>query len=275
MPFADRLAPILLAVVILSVLPAPAAGQDFHFDDFPRALANYVTGGWQGPFGDGTGGTIGSNGDGTGIILDGTVNALAYAIRRSPVMIDVNLTVDFSALNRDMTQADQFSLLLAWNNSNYPGQSSCPPCSSPTPESGIVVNFNIGRGTVRVSEVTNFVATEIAVASSALAVGPANEALVRYANRNLSIDLNGVKELAVPNINKPAGVIGFMAYRMGVVVDSLIFELPERSPAGSLVSPVPPFPIWLIALVAGIAGGGVVSLGTLTAGWLRKHRKLG
>lgn len=224
---------LLLSGILLVGLPISAAGQGFYVDDFPRALSGYVTGGWQGPFGDGTGGTIAPTGDGMGIFLDGTVNALAYAIRRSPEITDVNLTVEFAILSRDMTEADQFSLLLAWKNSSYPGQSSCPPCLGPTPLSGIVVNFNLGRGKVRVSEVTNSVTTEVALASSALTAGGAHEARVDYSRGTLSAYLDTVRELVVTNLTKPAGMVGFMAYRVDVAVDNLRFDVPQSAPDGS------------------------------------------
>ena len=163
-------------------------------------------------------------------------------------------------MNRDMSVADQFSLLLAWKNSSYPGQSSCPPCLGPTPQSGIVVNFNIGRESVRVSEVTNSVTTEVAVASSALTVGGAHEARVDYSRGTVSVYLDTVRELVVTNLTKPAGVVGFMAYRVDVAVDSLRFDVPQSASDGSgnpSASPVSP---WIIAVIAGAAGGAAVAL---------------
>jgi len=262
----------LLAGILLVGLPITGESQRFYFDDFPVALPNYVTGGWQGPFGDGTGGTIGPTGDQMGVLLDGTVNALSYAIRRSVEVTDVNLTVDFAIQNRDMTVADQFSLLLAWKSSTYPGQSSCPPCSGPTPQSGVVVNFNIGRASVRVTEITNSVGTEVAQAPSALSAGGANEARVEYSQGTLSIYLNGVRELLVAGLQKPAGTLGFMTYRMDVAVDSLRFELPETAPGAGNPSASLPSP-WILGLVAGVAGGGVVGLSFAIMSWA-KNRKV-
>ena len=263
--------PLVLAVLIL-VPPISTASPSLYFDDFPVAIANYVTGGWHGPFGDGTGGTITPTGDQMGVFLDGTVNALAYAIRRSPDVTDVNLTVDFALLNRDMTPADQFSLLLAWRNSTYPGQASCPPCSGPTPQSGIVVNFNIGRGSVRVTEVTNSVGTEVAVANSTISAGAEHEARAEYARGNLSVFLDSVRELVVTNLEKPSGVVGFMTYRVDANVDSLRFELPQSTPGGSGNAPGVSPSVWIVALVAGVAGGAVVFLATTIPAWTKRRR---
>jgi len=207
-----------------------------------------------------------------GVILDGTYNALTYAIRQSPEVTDVNLTIDFVVLSRDMTEADQFSLLLAWKNSTYPGQSSCPPCSSPTPQSGIVVNFNVGRGSVRVSDVANSVGTEVAQAPSALSVGGAHEARVEYSHGTLSVYLDAVQELVVPNLQKPAGVIGFMAYRVDVAVDSVRFELLQSAPDGSGTPWASSILPWIIALIAGVGGGAAVLLGSRLASRVKYRR---
>ncbi len=273
----ERSAAALILGLILILSPGVGSGELSYFDDFPYALSNFVTGGWQGPFGDGTGGTIAVTSDGMGVLLDGTVNALAYAIRTSPQMTDVNLTVVFAIQNRDMTVSDQFSLLLAWRNSTYPSQSSCPPCLSPTPQTGIVVNFNIGRGTVRVSEVTNSVATEVAVGPSGLTAGPEYEARVEYANGNLSVYLGSMRELVVAGLQKPAGPVGFMTYRMDVAVDSLRFEFPQPTSQVPENPSIPPQILeptaWLIALVAGVAGGGTVAIASMIVEWARQARR--
>ena len=255
----SRIVLVLLSGFLVLGLATSAAGYSLYVDDFPLALPRYITGGWRGPFGDGTGGTTQPTSDQTGIFMDGTYNALAYAIRRSSEMTDVNLTVDFAILGRDMTEADQFSLLLAWRNSSYPEPSSCSPCTGPTPESGIVVNFNIGRSSVRVSEVTNFTTTEVTLAPSALTAGRAHEARVDFSHGTVSVYLDSVRELTVDNLTKPAGTVGFIAYRVDVAVDSVRFDVPQSATASLSASPISP---WIIAILAGVTGAALVAVGS-------------
>ncbi len=73
---------------------AGAAPTQLITDNFPQALSNYRTGGWQGPFRDGSGGTVTPTSD--AIYMDGTTNAMAFGVRQSPQVLDFELTMKFT-----------------------------------------------------------------------------------------------------------------------------------------------------------------------------------
>src|SRR6266566_6080642 len=67
--------------------------------------------------------------------MDATYNAVAYAFRQTPMMYDLNVTLNFVGPTRDFTPGDQIFLALRWTNATYPQQSECPACALPTADS--------------------------------------------------------------------------------------------------------------------------------------------
>lgn len=216
---------VVLAVVALLVVVAAVTGNVVggkpKVDVFPEAISRYVTGGWQGPYGDGTGGTVTPAPDGTGVYLDGTYNALAYAIRKGALFSDVSVKVNLSVVKWDSVDAEQFSFLLRWRDPVLTGQSSCPPCLDPLVSSGVVVNFNLGRNALRVTQVTDYVGVELIQVPLSYPGSGAHEVQMDYLGDSLTVYVDGVSLLSMTNLGNPQGQVGFMAYRVDVIVYSV------------------------------------------------------
>ena len=217
-----RLSILVVGLCALLVFAAsPTASAKPKVDDFPRALDHYVIGGWQGPYGDGTGGSVTPALDGNGVFLDGTVDALAYAIRGGPQFRDVSIRVNLSVVNHDAVEAEQFSFLLRWRDPVFTDQSTCPPCLDPLGSSGVVVNFNLGRNALRVTEVTDFHGVELVQVPMSYPASGSHEARMDYVGDSLNVFIDGVLALSMNGLNDSSGWVGFMAYRVDVVVYSL------------------------------------------------------
>jgi len=132
-------------ILLLGFTLVRVASASTYADDFPAALSNYVYGGWQGPFGDGTAGRLFPTADSTGIYMDATYNGYVWALRSSPEFSDADMTVRFVLPNRDNTEADWFGLwMLAHNPTTPPGGSCTTVCPFIVPESGLWLLFRVG-----------------------------------------------------------------------------------------------------------------------------------
>lgn len=222
---------LLLVGLALPMLAAPVAAAEVYVDDFPSALSNYTTGGWQGPFGDGTlGGTVVAGPDNWTVYMDATYNALAYAFRRTPDMYDFSVTVDFVVPTRDFTPGDQLAFDLRWKNPTYPDPAPCNVCTFPTAESGIHVDFFLGEGRVFVSELGE---NETVSRPFSLAIGRAHEARIELSGTVGRVYLDGTQLLVATNLTSPPGLFGIQAYREDVILDKIRIDLIRTSPSGS------------------------------------------
>ncbi len=133
---------------------APSLGPSDK-DDFPRARANYTVGGWE-PSGYSGGGTVTNTTDGKAILLDGTTNAMAYAFRAVPNTRNFRFDMNFTLPAKDGTVSDDFAVDLRHLNPSLPASNSaCTTCTFPSAQSGIRLDFNVGRNTVYMYRVAN------------------------------------------------------------------------------------------------------------------------
>ncbi len=121
-------------------------------DTFPAALSIYDTGGWQGPGGGtDTGGTITPD-PFSGVVMDGTFNALVFAVRRVPPdWLDVTFYLPVTLVRRDHGENDSMSIALLLRDPVLPG--GC--CATVHGTSAVWVNVNYSKSRVQVYEERN------------------------------------------------------------------------------------------------------------------------
>lgn len=242
----------VLATVFLAQAGLVLA-QTRTFDDFPEALSNYLTGGWQGPFGDGTGGTIFPTADGQAIYMDGTVNALAFAYRMSPEFSDFEATMRFVIAKRDSTEADRLFFHLRWNDPVFP---TC--CNFGHAASGIWLDVNVGRNSLRVFAEEDYqTGSTLTAVPVNLFVGVPYEIRISYVGDRLMTFIDSVQVLDFRTRENPAGLFAFHASRLDLIVDWIAFNGQITEPKTLVVEPSGSFdylfregvPIRIIALV--------------------------
>jgi len=243
-------------------------------DDFPSALPNYRTGGWQGPYNDGTGGSVTPTNDNRGIYMDATYNGFAYAFRQALEFSDFDLAMEFVIPTRDYTPADGLVLFLRWHNTTYPDQSTCPDCAFPSADSGFLVSFHLGEGRVFVMDASGI---ELATRPFLLSIGGLpHEARVNMSHGVAAVYVHGAKviEAAVPD--SAAGPIGIQAYRVDVIVDVVRINVgesalnPTKNPETSPAILPEPYSI-AISLSSFVIVFWVAAFGILR--WLRRSQR--
>jgi len=216
-------------MLLFGLAVIPAAKATAISDIFPPALSNYVYGGWQGPFGDGTAGRLFPTADGSGIYADATYNGLVWALRSSPEFSSIDMTMHFSIPNRDFTPADTFNILLLLHTPTTPA--STPPgtncdgtCSFVTALSGIIVNYRIGLSQLLI---TNSIGTTLSqVSLPIVSMNQPHDARALYVPGSLSVYLDGVLLVSLQTTNIPPGQVGFETYRTDLIVNSIALVSP-------------------------------------------------
>ncbi len=214
---------VLIVGIALVAVSAPAAAPTSYVDDFPEALSNYRTGGWQWPYSDGTrAGTVTAGPDTWTVYMDATYNAVAYAFRQTPAMYDFNVTLNFVVPTRDYTPGDQIFIALRWTNATYPKQSECPACALPTADSGILVDFFLGEERVFVAEIGE---NESATTSFHLSIGRPHQAHVELAGDTVRAYLDGTQIIEATDLTSPPGLFGLFAYREDIILDKIDLDV--------------------------------------------------
>ena len=209
-----------ISLILLGLTLVPVASATTYLDDFPAALSNYVYGGWQGPYGDGTAGRLFPTGDGTGIYMDATYNGYVWALRSSPEFTDADMTMQFVLPNRDYTTADSFRLLMLFHNPTTPPDGSCIDCSLVVPESGLSLNFRMGSNVLGVARYAGGeVVSSTIVPLPPVALNEPHEARAVYDEGSLIVYLDSVQLLSWSAPDVPAGQVGFDVYRVDMIVD--------------------------------------------------------
>src|SRR6266571_3984917 len=221
----------LIVGIALVVVSTPVAAPVSIIDDFPGALSNYRTGGWQWPYNDGTGaGTVTAGRDNRTAYMDATYNAMAYAIRQTPEVYDFTVTVDFVIPTRDYTPGDQFVLYLRWRNPTYPDQLACPACVFSTADSGIIVDFFLGEQRLILIDIANGVSFNRSDRSFGLTIGIPHEARVELAGPVARVSVDGTESSRATNLtNAQRGLIGIVAYREDVILDRVQIEVAQAA----------------------------------------------
>ena len=220
-------------ILLLGFTLVRVASASTYADDFPAALSNYVYGGWQGPFGDGTAGRLFPTADSTGIYMDATYNGYVWALRSSPEFSDADMTVRFVLPNRDNTEADWFGLwMLAHNPTTPPGGSCTTVCPFIVPESGLWLLFRVGFNQLVVTRFAGGVAvSSTTVPLPLVALNQPHDARAVYHNGSLIVYLDSVQLLNWPAPDVPAGQVGFEVYRTDMIVDATnVVAAPDFAP---------------------------------------------
>jgi PKD repeat protein len=209
-------------ILLLGFTLVRVASASTYADDFPAALSNYVYGGWQGPFGDGTAGRLFPTADSTGIYMDATYNGYVWALRSSPEFSDADMTMRFVLPNRDNTEADWFGLwMLAHNPITPPGGSCTTVCPFVVPESGLWLQFRVGFNQLVVTRFAGGVAaSSTTVPLPLVALNQPHDARAIYQGGSLIVYLDSVQLLNWPAPDVPAGQVGFEVYRTDMIVDA-------------------------------------------------------
>lgn len=226
---------LISSLVIIGSTSSPAQANVLITDDFPQALANYATGGWQGPYGDGTGGTVVPTADGQAIYLDGTYNSWAWAMRQSPEVKDLDLSINLSVVNRDNTVADGFMVMLRFSKPNQP--TAC--CDYVSAQSGLRLYFRIGSGILAVVDDVNYTQmwSTATKANLSFSTGQPHTVRVVYQGTSLWVYLDSLLVVNLQTKDYPAGLVGFGAYRVDMTVDSLSLEANASAPPSQVFIP--------------------------------------
>ena len=222
---------LIASILLIGLIVIPAAKATTIFDVFPGALPNYVYGGWQGPFGDGTAGRLFATADGTGIYADATYNGLVWALRSSPEFPSIDMTMHFSIPNRDSTVADYFALLVLFHTpttppSTPPGTNCDGTCSYVTALSGFKIFYRMGFGQLIVANsMAN--ATLAQVSLPAISMNQPHDARALYVPGSLSIYLDGVLLVSLQTDRVEPGQVGFETYRTDLIVNSISLTTPQ------------------------------------------------
>lgn len=242
---------------------APVVAQPTYVDDFPAALSLYRTGGWQWPFSDGTGGTVTPTADNASIYLDGTYNAMAYAIRKEPEFWDFSFEMNFTVAARDGTPGDQLVIFLRWNNTVFPDPVNF---TYPSADGGVLFDFFYGEGRLFARDANG---TQLATRAYDLSMGGQHMARFDLAGGLARVSVDGVGAMELPFASGPSGLVGVMAYRVDVLLDTIRIEAYGTNRAGA------PSDIVLVSLVVFAIGSmaGVAVLTAILVARQPRHRK--
>ncbi len=197
----------LVFSAFLFLVPAPALASVELYDDFTAgAVTNYATGGWQGPHDDSNSGGTVISAPYYWLAVDGTTNALAYAMRNWPSMDDVQIFILFYYSARDGMAEDSISFLLRFAQPALPG--ACP--AETHAASGLRVRFRLGPGVMEVWEENSYQSLPTGLSLPVpLAVNSYHSIKLVLQGQSLSVYRSGVYQgtLTVPAV--PAGRFGF------------------------------------------------------------------
>ncbi len=198
--------------MVVDVVEFNVADQVF-MDDLPSALDEYAVGGWSSAGDPSAGTAVAIRG---GLYLDGTPSALAFALRNSPTVANLVLSIDLLAVVRDGTEADAFVLLLRWKDGTFP-----PCCEIPSASSGIYLTFNVGRGLLVAFAADSHAFVELGSVPLAFSLGEPHIIDVYYVGGRLVVAVDGVTTLGMRTPREPEGQVGFEVYRMDLLVSSM------------------------------------------------------
>lgn len=206
---------------MLLLAPGPTAT---YIDFFPQDMNSYQTGGWRDTVnGDGSGGTVQASFDGASITLDGTINALAYAMRNAPVARDFEMSVDFAIVTQQMSPEDRLSFLLRFSDPVFPTACCFGGSGQVHAASGLRLEFNVGRGTVTPYRERNG-AQGAALAPPtpfSIGFGQPHRMVISYRSGVLTVTQDGLPVGTWRTPNLAPGRVGLEAYRLDVTVSDL------------------------------------------------------
>ncbi len=206
---------------MLLVAPGPSAT---YIDLFPQDMNSYQTGGWHDTVnGDGTGGTVQAGLDGTSILLDGTINALAYAVRNAPDARDFEMSVDFTIVKQQMSPEDRLSFLLRFKDPTFPTGCCFGGSGQVHATSGLRLEFNVGRGTVTPYRERNGAQGSALAPPTPVSIGfgQPHRMVISYLGGVLTVTQDGlpVGNWRTPNFSP--GRVGLEIYRLDLTVSGL------------------------------------------------------
>lgn len=208
-------------LLLQMTMPAPAFSV---VDLFPQDMNSYQTGGWRdAASGDGTGGTVTASLDGTSMYMDGTINALAYAVRGFPDAHDFDMTIDFTIVKQQMTPDDSLVVLLRYADPTFPAGCCFGDTGEVLAASGLRLDFDLGRGTVTPYREKNY-GPSVALAPLtpyALGFGQPHEMTISFVAGNLAVDVDGVPVGRWRTPNLRAGRVGLEVYRIDMTVSRI------------------------------------------------------
>ncbi len=215
--------------------------------------------------------------------MDATYNAVAYAFRQTPMMYDLNVTLNFVGPTRDFTPGDQIFLALRWTNATYPQQSECPACALPTADSGILLDFFLGENRVLVVEIGE---NESATTPFHLLIGRPHQAHVELLGDTLRAYLDRTQIIEATNLTSPPGLFGLFAYREDIILDKIDLDVVRTTAPLSTPPPAPPTQDglgvrvgislsspWVVAPIAFFLGVAAMLVASKVFPWLRRVKK--
>jgi len=206
---------------MLLLAPGPSAS---YIDFFPQDLNSYQIGGWRDAVnGDGTGGTVQAGLDSSSILLDGTLNALAYALRNAPVAHDFEMSIDFAIVNQQMSPEDRLTFLLRFKDPILPAACCFGGSGQVHASSGLRLELNLGRGTITPFREKNGAQGPALAPPTLVSIGfgQPHRMVISYRGGVLTATQDGVPAGSWRTPNLPAGRVGLEVYRLDLAVSDL------------------------------------------------------